>query len=69
MGVFDVRELPKGRQIWCLQITAALRLMLVPNIGETGTFQRVGKCLLRCVGPERYVDWFEGSTQETMVLV
>jgi hypothetical protein len=69
MGVFDLRELPKGRQIWCLQITAAFGLMLVPNIGEAGTFQRVGKCLQRCVGPERYVDWFEGSPQEAVVIV
>jgi len=69
MGVFDVRELPRGRQVWCLQITNAFGLMLVPNIGEAGTFQRVGKFLLRCVGPERYVDWFEGSTQETMTIV
>lgn len=69
MGLFDVREFPKGRQIWCLQITTAFGLMLVPNVGEAGTFCRVGKCFLRCVGPEAYVDWFEGSSKETVIIV
>jgi hypothetical protein len=68
MGVFDVRELPKGRQIWCLQITTAFGLMLVPNVGEAGTFRRVGKCSLRCVGLERYVNWF-GDSKETVLIV
>jgi hypothetical protein len=69
MGVFDVKELPKGRQVWCLQVTTAFGLMLVPNLAEAGTFHRVGKCLLRCVGPERYVDWFGSSRKETVIIL
>ncbi|PQE29013.1 HET domain-containing protein [Rutstroemia sp. NJR-2017a BBW] len=68
-GIFDVRELPKGRQIWCLQITTAFGLMLLPTVGEMGTFQRVGKFLLRCIGPETYCDWFKDSKRETIIIV
>ncbi|KAH8765302.1 heterokaryon incompatibility protein-domain-containing protein [Hyaloscypha sp. PMI_1271] len=69
MGVFDVKELPEGRQVWCLQVTTAFGLMLVPNLAEAGTFRRVGKCLLRCIGPERYVDWFGRSRKETVIIL
>lgn len=69
MGVFDIKELPKGRQVWCLQVTTAFGLMLVPNLAEAGTFHRVGKCLLRCVGPERYVDWFGRSRKKTVIIL
>jgi hypothetical protein len=69
LGVFDVRELPEGRTVWCLQVTTAFGLLLVPSIGQAGTFHRVGKCFLRCVGPERYVDWFKGCNQETVTII
>ena len=68
-GLFDVRELPQGRLVWCLQITTAFGLILVPKIGEQETFQRVGKYFLRCIGPERYCNWFRGVEKETGTIV
>ena len=68
-GIFDVQELPEGREVWCLQITTAFGLIVVPNIAEDGVFLRVGKCCLRCIGPEIYSDWFQGCENQTVTIV
>jgi hypothetical protein len=43
--------------------------MVVPKVGKPGTYQRVGKCFLRCVGPERYYNWFKNSRKQTITIV
>ena len=67
-GVFDLEWVDEGKEVWCLQITAAYGLMLVTIDGQEDILSRIGLFHLRHTGLSR-TPWFEEEDIRTITIV